>query len=148
LGVFNYFFPSFWGSSFYFFYEGMGSLNFILACFFGLPCDGFGHWFLFYCDHCFKKTIHLVNFWGILKFFCFRILKFRSFQFSSCHFRSFTWGENNVGGIVLKFGGLKICFHRVQGSSSLFLGILGVFPKNNLVNLNLLSHLFLPMAIF
>jgi hypothetical protein len=29
----------------------------------------------------------------------------------------------------------------------LFFGILGVFP-NFLVNLNLLSHLFLPMAIF
>jgi hypothetical protein len=56
-------------------------------------------------------------------------------------------GANNVGGIVLKFGGFKFCFDGVQGSSTLFLGILGVSQKN-LVNLNLLSHLFLPMAIF
>jgi hypothetical protein len=55
--------------------------------------------------------------------------------------------ENNVGGIVLKVGGFHICFDGVQESSTLFLGILGVFPKK-LVNLNLLSHLFLPMAIF
>jgi hypothetical protein len=54
---------------------------------------------------------------------------------------------NNVGGIVLKFGGFKISFDGVQGSSTLFLGILGVFPIFS-VNLNLLSHLFLPMAIF
>jgi len=38
-------------------------------------------------------------------------------------------GGNNVGGIVLKFGGLKICFDGVQGSSTFFLGILGVFPN-------------------
>jgi hypothetical protein len=37
--------------------------------------------------------------------------------------------ENNVRGIVLKFRGLQICFDGVQGSSTLFLGILGVFPK-------------------
>jgi hypothetical protein len=48
-------------------------------------------------------------------------------------------GGNNVGGIVLKFGGFQMCFDEVQGSSTLFLGILGVFP-NFLVNLNLLSH--------
>jgi hypothetical protein len=54
---------------------------------------------------------------------------------------------NNVGGIVLKVGGFQIYFDGVQESSTLFLGILGVFPKK-LVNLNLLSHLFLPMAIF
>jgi hypothetical protein len=39
-------------------------------------------------------------------------------------------GGNNVGGIVLKFGGFHICFHGVEGSSTLFLGILRVFPKN------------------
>jgi hypothetical protein len=32
-------------------------------------------------------------------------------------------GGNIVGGIVLKFGGFKICFDGVQGSSTLFLGI-------------------------
>ncbi len=38
-------------------------------------------------------------------------------------------GGNNVGGIVLKIRGLKICFDGVQGSSTFFLGILGVFPN-------------------
>jgi hypothetical protein len=38
-------------------------------------------------------------------------------------------GGNNVGGIVLKFGGFHICFHGVEGSSTLFLGILKLFPK-------------------
>jgi hypothetical protein len=32
-------------------------------------------------------------------------------------------GENNVGVIVLKFGGFQLCFDGVQGSSTLFLGI-------------------------
>jgi hypothetical protein len=36
---------------------------------------------------------------------------------------------NNVGGVVLEFGGFQICFDGVQGSSTLFLGILRVFPK-------------------
>jgi hypothetical protein len=36
---------------------------------------------------------------------------------------------NNVGGIVLKFGDFKICFDGIQGSSTLFFGILGVFPN-------------------
>jgi hypothetical protein len=36
---------------------------------------------------------------------------------------------NNVGGIDLKFGGFLICFDGVEGSSTLFLGILRVFPK-------------------
>jgi len=36
--------------------------------------------------------------------------------------------EDNVEGIVLKFGGFKICFDGVQGSSTLFLQILGIFP--------------------
>jgi hypothetical protein len=38
-------------------------------------------------------------------------------------------GGNNVGDIVLKFGGFKICFDGVQGSSTFFLRILGVFSK-------------------
>jgi hypothetical protein len=38
-------------------------------------------------------------------------------------------GGNNVGGIVLKSGGFQICFDGVQGFSTLFLVILGVFPK-------------------
>jgi hypothetical protein len=38
-------------------------------------------------------------------------------------------GGNNVRGIVLKFGGLQICFDGVQGSSTLLLRILGVFSK-------------------
>jgi len=37
-------------------------------------------------------------------------------------------GGNNVGDIVLKFGGFQICFDGVQKSSTLFLRILGVFP--------------------
>jgi hypothetical protein len=37
-------------------------------------------------------------------------------------------GGNNLGGIVLKFGGFQICFDGIQGSSTLFLGMLGVFP--------------------
>jgi hypothetical protein len=37
-------------------------------------------------------------------------------------------GENNVGGIVLKFGGFHICFDGIQRSSTLFLRILRVFP--------------------
>ncbi len=37
--------------------------------------------------------------------------------------------ENNVGGIVLKFWGFQICFDGVQGTSTLFLRIWGVFPK-------------------
>ncbi len=59
----------------------------------------------------------------------------------SCYllFCKFHMGGNNVGGIVLKFGGFQMCFDEVQGSSTLFLGILGVFPIF-LVNLNLLSH--------
>jgi hypothetical protein len=48
-------------------------------------------------------------------------------------------GGNNGGGIVLKFGSFQICFDGIQGSSTLFIGILQVFPKN-LVNLNLLAH--------
>jgi len=48
----------------------------------------------------------------------------------SCYllFCKFHIGGNNVGGIVLKFGGFQMCFDGVQGSSTLFLGILGVFP--------------------
>jgi len=38
-------------------------------------------------------------------------------------------GGNNVGGIVLKFKGLKNYFDGVQASSTLFLGILRVFPN-------------------
>jgi len=32
-------------------------------------------------------------------------------------------GGKNVGAIVLKFGGLKICFDGIQGSSTFFLKI-------------------------
>jgi hypothetical protein len=49
--------------------------------------------------------------------------------------------------IFFKFGGFLLCFDETQGSSTLFLGILGV-SQSFLVNLNLLSHLFLPMTIF
>jgi hypothetical protein len=42
-------------------------------------------------------------------------------------------GGNNVGGIYYYY-----FFDGVQKSSTLFLGILGVFPKK--VNLNLSSH--------
>jgi hypothetical protein len=40
-------------------------------------------------------------------------------------------GGNNVGGIVLKFGGFLICFDRVQGSSTELLRITRVFPEKN-----------------
>jgi hypothetical protein len=92
----------------------------------------------------------------------------------SCYllFCKFHIGGNNVGGIVLKFGGFQMCFDGVQGSSTLFLGILGVFPicfsefelvpfcLHHLTNvftklvmrkkkMELISlTLFLPMAIF
>ncbi len=80
-------------------------------------------------------------------FFLFFYFEFQNLQFSSCHFGSFTFGGNNIGGINLKFGGYYFFFDGVQGSSTLFLKVLRVF-QNNLVHLNLLSHLFLPMAIF
>jgi hypothetical protein len=38
-------------------------------------------------------------------------------------------GGNNVGGIVLKFGGFQKTFDRVQGYSTLFLKFLKVFPN-------------------
>jgi len=44
-------------------------------------------------------------------------------------FWKFQMGGNNVGVLFKKFGGFKICFDKVQVSSTLFLGILGVFPK-------------------
>jgi len=34
---------------------------------------------------------------------------------------------NNVGIIVLQFGGFQLCFNGVQGSLTLLLGILGLF---------------------
>jgi hypothetical protein len=37
------------------------------------------------------------------------------------------WG-NNARAIVFKFGGFQICFDGVQGSSTLFIGILWFFP--------------------
>jgi len=65
-----------------------------------------------------------VNFESFL-FSYFEILKSSIFVFS---FWRFYMGGNNVGGIVLKLGGFQICFDGVQGSSTLFLRILGVFP--------------------
>ncbi len=57
----------------------MGYLNFILAFSFVflviVPTIGF------YCDLCFQKKIHFVNFGGFFVFF-----KFKCLQFSSCHF--------------------------------------------------------------
>jgi hypothetical protein len=38
-------------------------------------------------------------------------------------------GGNNVGGIVLKFGGFQKKIEGVQGYSTLFLRILRVFPN-------------------
>jgi len=66
-------------------------------------------------------------------------VNFESFLFlyseipeSSIFFLSF-WrfhmGGNIVGGIIFKFGGFLICFDGVQGSSTLFLRILGAFIK-------------------
>jgi hypothetical protein len=88
---------------------------------------------------------------GVFKFFVWSFLEwgnracaflhvnFESFLFSyfeilgsSIFFLSF-WrfhmGGNNVGGIVLKFGGFQIYFDIIQRSWTLFLGILRVFPK-------------------
>jgi hypothetical protein len=56
-------------------------------------------------------------------------------------------GGNNVGGVVLKFRGFQICCDGVQRSSTLFLGILGVFPKT-ISELELVIAFVLTHAIF
>jgi hypothetical protein len=66
-----------------------------------------------------------VNF-EIFLFLYFETPKFSIFFLS---FWRFHMGEKNVGVIVLKFGSFEICFDGIQGSSTLCLGILGVFLK-------------------
>jgi len=84
-----------------------------------------------------------VNFKSFL-FLYFEIPKSSIFVLS---FWRFHMGRNNVGDIDLKFGGFQICFNGIQGSSTLFLGIVGVFPKKisrlELVVPFCLHHLFI-----
>ncbi len=79
----------------------------------------------------FHKSWNMVCTFLHVNFEIFLFLYFENSK-SSIFFLSF-WrfhmGEDNVGGIVLKFGGFQICFDGVQGSLTLFLKFLGIFPN-------------------